>query len=80
MWVFIGDLPPAYLAAHEAPTPLDALAIHVEHIQAWIDAVYQGRPTDDCIPVTLAPTGENADALQIRIDLVRQQFLDDQGA
>ena len=76
LWVIVGDLPPAYLVADEASTPLDALAIYVELMQAWIDAAYQGRSTNDCFPVILAPTSENASALQIRVDFIRQQFLE----
>ncbi|HJX85345.1 MAG TPA: hypothetical protein VJ723_13475 [Candidatus Angelobacter sp.] len=77
LWVITGDLPATYLIADEAPTPLAALAIYVKLIQAWINAVHQGASTDNCILVTLAPTSENADELQIRIDFIRQQFLDD---
>ena len=61
LWVFVGDLPPAYLVVDE---------------KTWIDAV-SGTSPHDCTPVTIPAAGENESALLARIRLIRQQFLDD---
>ena len=65
LWVIVGDLPPAYLVVDD---------------ETWINAVPEGRYMHDCIPLIIPATGENASALQTRLDFIKQQFLDDRRA
>ena len=76
LWVIVGDVPPAYLVTDQSPAPLLALNAYVDLVQDWVDAVRSGRPTDDCIPVNVAPTLEWANALQRRLDFIREKILD----
>lgn len=80
LWVIVGDLPPAYLVVEESPTPLDALRTYLDLMQEWITAVREGKSTEECIPVNSAPTRESADALQIRLNFLRREFLANQSA
>jgi len=75
LWVIVGDLPLAYLVVDESPTPLDALKTYLELMQEWITAVREGKSTEECIPVNSAPTRESADALEARLNFLRQKFL-----
>lgn len=75
LWVIVGDLPSAYLVVDESPTPLDALRTYLELMQEWITAVREGKLTEECIPVNSAETRENADALENRLNFLKQEFL-----
>jgi hypothetical protein len=75
LWVIVGDLPPAYLVVDESPTPIDALRTYVELMQEWIIAIREGKSTEGCIPVNSAPTRESADALEKRLNFLKQAFL-----
>lgn len=75
LWVIVGDLPSAYLVVDDIPTPLEALKTYVELMEDWIAAVRAGNSTDDCIPVNQPATREVADALEVRLEFVRKQFL-----
>lgn len=79
LWVVVGDVPPAYLVADDAPNPASALAAYIGEMQAWIDAVKSGEPVDALIPVLTSggaepvrPARENAELLEARL-----RFLDE---
>jgi len=74
-WVIVGDLPSAYLVLDGSPTPMKALDTYVELMQEWVDAVHEGKSTDDLIPVEAAATPENADLLQRRLVFLREKVL-----
>jgi hypothetical protein len=40
-----------------------------------VEAVEEGKPLEDCIPVEAAPTAENADLLRRRLDFLRKNVL-----
>lgn len=75
LWVVVGDLPPAYMVIDDLPTPLDALRTYVDLMEEWIAAVRDGKSTEECIPVNRAPTRESADALEARLNFLKQEFL-----
>ncbi len=75
LWIIVGDLPPAYLVVDQSPTPIDALRTYVELMQEWITAIREGKSIEECIPVNSAPTRESADALEKRLNFLKQAFL-----
>ena len=75
LWVIIGDLPSAYLDTIEYKTPHDALDIYCFLMEEWINNVRAGKSVKECYPVNVEPTLEHADMLDIRIQLVRSDFL-----
>jgi hypothetical protein len=75
LWVVVGDLPCAYLVLDGSPTPMKALDTYVELMQEWVDAVKQGKSTNELIPIDAAATTENADLLQRRLVFLREKIL-----
>jgi hypothetical protein len=75
LWVVVGDLPSAYLVLDGSPTPIKALNSYVELMQEWVDAVSQGRSTNNLIAVDAPETAENANLLKRRLKFLKQQFL-----
>jgi hypothetical protein len=67
LWVVVGDLPSAYLVTDDNPTPASALEAYVAEMSAWVDAVENGRPVADLIPVNVPPTRENSQQLRNRL-------------
>jgi hypothetical protein len=47
IWVVVGDLPPAYLSPVYARSPRAALDGYIGEMELWVDAVENGRSTDD---------------------------------
>jgi len=76
VWVVMGDLPPAYLAFEQGDTWQDALAGYVTEMQEWVDAVRNGDPLDELIPVNVAPTREHADMLATRVAFLRDRLVE----
>lgn len=74
-WVIWGDVPPAYISPEFASTPDEALEAYVAELQAWVDAVKAGEPTDELIPVDTVPTAKNADLLQKRLRFISDKVL-----
>src|SRR5260221_10352627 len=68
LWVVVGDVPPAYLVVDQSPTPRLALATYVYEMQRWVDTVKERGTVEDCIPVNVEPTADNANALEKRLD------------
>ena len=75
IWVVVGDLPPAYVASDECPTPATALDGYIGAMDDWVNAVEDGRSVDDLIPVNAPPTKEFAHRLNTRLDFLHQQIL-----
>jgi hypothetical protein len=75
IWVVVGDLPPAYLSSQYAKSPRDALDGYMGEMLAWVEAVENGRPTDDLIPNDGAPTLANAQALRSRLEFLGREIL-----
>lgn len=75
LWTVVGDLPPAYLVTEGNPAPSDALEGYVKELQRWAGAVREGRATDELIPVNVPPTSASVEALQKRLDFIRDNIL-----
>jgi hypothetical protein len=48
---------------------------YIGEMEAWIEAVENGRPTDELIPVNAAPTLQNAEALKSRLAFLEREIL-----
>jgi hypothetical protein len=74
IWVIVGDLPPAYIASDDCPDPAAALDGYIGEMDEWVDAVENGRPVDELIPVNVPATKENALKLKKRLDFLHQRI------
>ena len=60
LWVFMGgDVPSAYLEVGKFTTPRLAFEKYIAGLKEWADAVEQGLPVRDLIPLEISPTLEN---------------------
>jgi hypothetical protein len=75
LWVVVGDIPSAYLVQDDNPTWREALTAYVREMNRWVGAVRMHRSLDDVIPVKVAPTRENADALAVRLAFIQSEIL-----
>lgn len=64
IWILVGDLPPAYITCEESPNPASALDAYIGAMDEWVNAAKNGISTNGLIPANVAPTPENAEALQ----------------
>lgn len=74
IWIIVGDLPSVYLDK-SVTTGKEALENYCELMQEWADNVISGRSLDECYPVPVEPTTENADLLISRISFLRRELL-----
>jgi hypothetical protein len=84
VWVFVGDVPMAYLDIQDAATPLAAFDLYVEGMRRWVKAARSGASLEnrpDLPPVNVPATPEWADQLAGRLDFlvanVRDIFVSD---
>ena len=75
LWIVVGDLPPAYLVTDMIKTPSQALVAYVREMSNWIERIKRGRRSEDVIAVNLAPTWENAAALEERLRIIREAIV-----
>jgi hypothetical protein len=75
VWVITGDLPPAYITCEESPNPATALDAYIGAMLEWVKAVDDGAPTDQLIPVNVAPSKDNAARLKMRLDFLDEKIL-----
>jgi hypothetical protein len=75
VWTVVGDLPPAYISTAYAKSPRAALDGYIGEMEAWVDAVRNGKPVDEFIPVNGAPTLANAEALKSRLAFLEREIL-----
>ena len=74
IWVIVGDLPSVYLDK-SVMTGHEALETYCELMQEWVDNVKNEKSLDECYPVSIDPTIENADLLNTRISFIRRELL-----
>ena len=53
----------------------EALKTYCELMQDWADNVKSEKSLDECYPVPVDPTTENADLLSSRISFIRRELL-----
>lgn len=75
LWVVVGDLPSAYLVTDDAPTALAALGVYCELMEDWVSVVRSKRDLQDAFPVRAAPTPANADMLELRVKLLKEDVI-----
>ena len=69
-WIFVGDMPPAYLPLADAPSKMAAFETYLEGMARWVAVAREGRepqPEDCCPPVNVPPTPERAEELDSRL-------------
>jgi hypothetical protein len=74
IWIIVGDLPSVYLDK-SITTGRDALERYCELMEEWAENVKNGKPLDDCYPVPVDPTVENAELLNSRTSFIRRELL-----
>ena len=76
LWVVVGDLPPAYFVTDDLKDPHQVLDAYIWHRSQWTESVLHRRqPSDDVMPVNVAPSRENAQQLAQRLELLRKDVL-----
>lgn len=74
-WIIVGDIPPAYFDVASTPTKYDALKAYINVMQDWVDNVNGGNSLELCYPVNVPPEKKYADMLDIRLQLLREDYL-----
>ena len=74
IWVIVGDLPSVYLDK-SVTTGKEAIETYCELMQEWVDNVKNGKSLEECYPVEVEPTIENADLLNTRIAFLKRELL-----
>jgi len=72
-WVFVGDIPPAYLPLEDAPSKMAAFETYLDGIRRWVAAAGEGRepqPEDCCPSVNVPSTPEWAETLDSRLRML----------
>ena len=75
IWLVVGDIPTAYIDVESAPTKEDVLPCYVDVMQDWVDSVIKEENLDDCYPVEVPSTIENAQMLSVRLNLIRSEII-----
>lgn len=74
IWIIVGDLPSMYLDK-EITNGREVLERYCELMQEWADNVKRGESLEECYPVPVDPTIENAELLSSRIAFVKRELL-----
>jgi len=75
VWVFMGELPSAYLILGGHTSPQAALKKYVSGLEEWADAAERGRPLNDLIPVELSPRTDVISKVRSTITSLREIVL-----
>lgn len=74
-WIVMGDLPPAVIPGDVAENAFQALNLYMGQMQAWVEAVREGKDVSDIAPVNAPPTLEYADMLDWRLKFLYEHCL-----
>src|SRR5262249_41969469 len=69
-WIFVGDIPPAYLPVEDASSKMAAFETYIEGMERWVEVAREGRepePEECCPPVNVPATPEWAEKLDKRL-------------
>ena len=72
-WVFVGDVPQAYLPLEDARSKMQAFETYIEGMKRWVEVARKGRerkPEDCCPPINVPATPEWAEILDRRLPLL----------
>ncbi|WP_216352868.1 hypothetical protein [Sphingomonas sp. LM7] len=75
VWVFVGDIPPAYITCEDAKSPYEALDGYIGAMEEWVQAARDGASVADMIPVNVPATPEYAAALESRLKFLDEEIL-----
>lgn len=75
VWVFVGDIPPAYITCEDARNPYEALDGYIGAMEEWVRAARDGASVADRIPVNAPATPEYAAALDSRLKFLDEKIL-----
>lgn len=75
LWVVSGDLPAAYLVTDAAPTPVEALSVYCDIMEAWVHAARGEGSAADVCPVEAALVEANARRLETRVAFLRREVI-----
>ena len=75
LWVIAGDLPSSYVVTDQASSPVQALEIYCDLMEAWVRVVRHGGDLRDVFPVVVEPTLENAELLEKRVFFLRKKVI-----
>jgi hypothetical protein len=74
-WVFVGDIPPAYLPLEDAPSKMAAFETYLDGMGRWVTVAREGRepqPEDCCPSVNVPATPECAETLDSRLRMLSE--------
>ena len=75
VWIIVGDIPSAYIDVESAKDGEEALKCYVDIMEDWVNTIKKGKSVDDCYPVKVLPTPENATMLETRLRLIKEEML-----
>ena len=75
LWVVVGDIPSAYLVVEVNDSPNEALERYCTMMDDWVRAVKTSHSLKEVYPVDAAPTLENAEILEERIEFLRKEVI-----
>lgn len=75
LWVFVGDLPSAWLNTGDAKDPAEAMGHYVDTMMDWIGAVREGAKLDGMFPVAAPADEEHAGMLESRMVMLREDII-----
>ncbi|MCV3209260.1 hypothetical protein OHD62_23705 [Mesorhizobium sp. YC-39] len=75
IWVIVGDVPPAYIAADDARTPFEAVDGYIGALEEWVEAARQGKSVAKLIPVNVDANPANAEILASRLKFLDEKIL-----
>jgi len=74
IWVIVGDLPSVYLDK-SITTGKEALERYCELMQEWADNIKSEKSLEECYPIPVDATIENAGLLSSRVSFIRRELL-----
>ena len=74
LWVVVGDLPSAYFVYEGNEDPAVAFEQYCGLMEDWAMAIRRGSSVEECFPVDVPATQENAEALLSRIAFLRAEL------
>ncbi len=75
LWVFIGDIPSAFMLVGEFKTPYLALERYIEGLSEWVKEAEHGHIPSGLIPIDYPPTPEFVEMFKKRVELLRTYIL-----
>jgi hypothetical protein len=75
VWIFVGDIPSAYLEFEDYKSPYDALERYLDGLEEWIAAARSGLPLHNLIPIKVPNDPTLIESLALRTATIREHIL-----